>query len=197
MFRLFDLGLGGLVGAILAGGRGHCLERFNGRPLLAHVIQRLGPQLDALVVLTDSPVERFEAFGLPIVSDTRAEVSGPLTGVHAGLAWAARNLPRARGIVSAAGDAPFLPADLVQRLTNGPPDRIAVARRGGVLQPLFAYWPVGLADALAEQIDAGNDRVKPTIEQLPHVLVDFEEGDNPFLDPTSIPGPAPRGQTIA
>jgi molybdopterin-guanine dinucleotide biosynthesis protein A len=41
---------------------------------------------------------------------------GPLAGILAALDWAAANRPEIAWILSAAGDCPFLPPDLVARL---------------------------------------------------------------------------------
>lgn len=182
MFRLFDPGLGSLVGVILAGGSGRCLAPLASDPLIAHVIRRLGHQVDTLIVAADPPVERFVDLGLPVVADTAETSGGPLAGLHAGLIWARSHLARVRGIVTVSGDAPFLPADLVKRLTGGPADHIGVAERDGILQPMFAYWPLGLEAPLADRLRSGESRVKPTIEALPHCRVRFDGPEDPFFD---------------
>lgn len=185
MFRLFDPGLGSLVGVILAGGGTRCLAPLAGDPLIAHVIRRLGRQVDALIIATDPPIERFAAFGLPVVADTAGTSGGPLAGLHAGLVWARSHLSRVRGIVTVSGDVPFLPTDLVKRLTSGPGDRTGVAERSGILQPMFAYWPLSLEAALHDTLRSGESRVKPTIEAMPHHRVRFDGPEDPFFDPES------------
>jgi molybdopterin-guanine dinucleotide biosynthesis protein A len=190
VFRLFDPGLGSLVGAILAGGGDRCLAEIDGRPLLAHVIARLGRQVDLVVIASDPPLDRFAGFGLPLIADTAAAVSGPLTGIHAALAWTRLNAPRARGILTAPADAASLPGDLAARIASGPADAIGVAKRGDALQPLYAYWPMAFEGLLAERLAAGEDRVKPVIEASPHRVVAFDEGADPFADALAC---APRG----
>ena len=61
--------------------------------------------------------QRFATFGLPVVADTVGGFVGPLAGVLAGMRWSrGTDAPEARWIVTAAGDAPLLPRDLVERL---------------------------------------------------------------------------------
>src|SRR6185437_9018892 len=49
-------------------------------------------------------------------ADSVPDFAGPLAGVLAGLDWAAERVPGATHVASFAGDAPFLPRDLVARL---------------------------------------------------------------------------------
>ncbi|MEM7528816.1 MAG: molybdenum cofactor guanylyltransferase MobA [Pseudomonadota bacterium] len=154
-----------IAGVILAGGLARrmgggdkALLEVAGRPLLAHVIERLRPQVEALALNANGDATRFSAFGLPVLADTVPDFAGPLAGVLAGLRWAA---PEGfTHIVSAAGDTPFFPGDLVAGLqaaleaAPGARDRIAIAatedpRRGGLAEhPTFGLWPVDLADDL-------------------------------------------------
>lgn len=159
-----------IAGVILAGGLARrmgggdkALLEVEGRPLLGHVIDRLGPQVGALVLNANGDPARFARFGLPVVPDTVAGFAGPLAGVLAGMRWAAT-----RGfthVASAAGDTPFFPHDLVARLAAalGPRDRIAIAatndpERGLSEHPTFGLWPVDLADDLETALTTGNMR---------------------------------------
>src|SRR5262245_1961092 len=86
----------GILGVILAGGRAtrmgggdKCLLELGGRPILAHVIERLAPQVAAMALNANGDPRRFAAFGLPVLADSVAGHAGPLAGVLAGLDWAA------------------------------------------------------------------------------------------------------------
>ena len=102
------------------------------------------------------------AFGLPVVPDTIDGFVGPLAGVLAGMRWSAANTPAARWVVTAAGDAPLLPSDLVERLVQAVenrPDAIALAQSHGELHPVIGLWPVALAEDLEEQLRGGVRKV--------------------------------------
>jgi molybdopterin-guanine dinucleotide biosynthesis protein A len=149
------------IGVILAGGRStrmgggdKCLRLLGGRPLLAHVIARAAPQVGRLLLNANGDPARFAAFGLDIVPDSLAGHPGPLAGVLAGLDWARRQAPEARAVVTFPSDSPFLPRDLVARLTaSGAP--LARARSAGRAHPVAALWPVALADDLRRALAEG------------------------------------------
>lgn len=143
-----------IAGVILAGGNASRLgggdkglKSLAGKPLLAHVIERLQPQVDSIVLNANGDPARFAAFALPVVPDPVAG-KGPLGGVLAGMRWAS---DKGYGhIVTAACDTPFFPPDLVERLTAaaGTSDRIVISGSGRRTHPTFALWPVLLADDL-------------------------------------------------
>ncbi len=156
------------VGVILAGGLAtrmgggdKCLIEVGGCSLLARVIERLGPQTDALILNANGDPARFAAFGLPVVADTVPDHAGPLAGVLAGMEAAARR--GARAIVTAAGDTPFFPADLVARLqeaarAQGTPLACAASpdAQGRLWDhPTFGLWPTALADDLRAALQGG------------------------------------------
>jgi molybdenum cofactor guanylyltransferase len=87
------------------GGGDKCLLPLAGRPLLAHVVERLRPQVSDLVISANGDPARFSAFGLPVVEDRLDGYAGPLAGIEAGIEWARANRPKT----------PFLPIDLVRR----------------------------------------------------------------------------------
>ncbi|RMF07441.1 MAG: molybdenum cofactor guanylyltransferase MobA, partial [Alphaproteobacteria bacterium] len=106
-----------VVGVLLAGGQSRrmgggdkCLLELGGRPLLAHAIERLRPQVTALVLNANGDPRRFSAFGLPVTADPVEGFAGPLAGVLAGIDWAQVHAPESRWIVTAASDTPFFPA---------------------------------------------------------------------------------------
>jgi molybdenum cofactor guanylyltransferase len=80
---------------------------------------------------------------------------GPLAGILAGLDWAAAHRPDAQWILSAPGDCPFLPRDLVLRLRQALSDQgaeLAVAASQGRSHPVIGLWKVALRDALREAL---------------------------------------------
>ncbi len=156
-----------IVGVILAGG---LATRFGGgdkglwpiagRPMLARVVDRLGPQVDRLLLNANGDPARFAALGLPVVADSVPDFPGPLAGILAGMDRAAAE--GAQAIVTVAGDTPFFPTDLVARLrASGAPLAFAVTpgATGRRRHPVFALWPVALRKDLRTALAAGTRRV--------------------------------------
>jgi molybdenum cofactor guanylyltransferase len=150
------------VGLLLAGGQSRrmgggdkALRPLGGVSLLERVIARLRPQVAALVINANGDPSRFGDFGLPVVADSVPDFAGPLAGVLAGLDWTAEHHPEWDFVVSVATDAPFLPGDLVERLTGGLAAAgadLACAASGGRAHPVFGLWPVRLRSDLRHAV---------------------------------------------
>jgi molybdopterin-guanine dinucleotide biosynthesis protein A len=150
------------IGIVLAGGLARRMgggdkpmRSIGGRTILDHVIGRLEPQCEALVLNANGDPARFARFALPVIPDTVGDYPGPLAGVLAGLDWAAANRPDAEWVVSVAGDCPFLPRDLVARLHEARAAehaQLAVAASGGRTHPVIGLWSVGLREELRQAL---------------------------------------------
>ena len=147
-----------VAGVLMAGGRSRrmgggdkCLRALAGRPILAHVIARVKPQVGPLVLNANGDPARFAEFGLPVAADVVGGFAGPLAGVLTGLDWAAERVPGCAWLASFATDAPFLPAELVARLAaavEAPGVDMACAASDGRAHPVFGLWPLALRDDL-------------------------------------------------
>ncbi len=153
------------LGVILAGGQAtrmgggdKGLLQLGDDPILTHVIDRMEPQVAGLALNANGDPARFARFGLPVVADSIDGFAGPLSGVLAGLDWAAGR--GADHIVTAAADTPFLPADLVpQLLLAGGDQGLALAASPSGRQPTFGLWPVALREDLRAALTAGLRKV--------------------------------------
>jgi molybdenum cofactor guanylyltransferase len=149
----------GTLGVILAGGLARRMGgadkariRIGGATILDRVLTRLRPQC-ARLVLNANDAARFVDTGLPVVADSVPEFPGPLAGILAGLDLAAAQSPDIAWVLSAPGDCPFLPRDLVARLHHARRDSgamIACAASVGRRHPVIALWPVALREELRE-----------------------------------------------
>lgn len=156
------------LGLLLAGGLARRmgggdkpLRTIAGRTILAHVIERLAPQCDGLLVNANGDPARFADYGLPVVGDSVPDFAGPLAGILAGLDWLAANRPDTAWLVSVAADTPFIPRDLVARLhaareAAGVP--LACAASGGWTHPVIGLWPVSLRAELRHALTVEDER---------------------------------------
>lgn len=146
------------LGVLLAGGLARRMgggdkpmKTIGGRTILERVIARLAPQCDGLIINANGDPARFAAFGFPVVADDVVDFPGPLAGILAALDWTAANRPDAKWVLSAAGDCPFLPRDLVARLEQARAAEnaeLAVASSGGQTHPVIGLWSVRLRNEL-------------------------------------------------
>ena len=153
-----------IFGVILAGGESRrmgsdkALVLLAGRPLVAHVLDRMGPQVDRVLISANGDPARFAVFGCMVIPDAASQ--GPLSGILAALTHAAAL--GATHLVSTPVDTPFLPGDLVPQLllaAEGSPEGLAFARTADGDHPATALWPVTLAPALADFLAGGGAKV--------------------------------------
>jgi molybdenum cofactor guanylyltransferase len=159
-----------ILGLLLAGGLARRmgggdkpLLELAGQPILDHVIARLQPQCDGLILNANGDPARFARWGLEVVADDVPGFAGPLAGILAGLDWAATNRPDVAALVSVAADTPFVPHDLVARLQAAARDQglpLACAASGGWTHPVVGLWPVSIRHDLRKAlVDEGERKI--------------------------------------
>ena len=151
-------------GLVLAGGQARrmgggdkALLPVGGRSIMARIADRLQTQCDGLAVSGGGPVSRWAPHADLMLADLTPGRAGPLAGVLAGLVHLETTGQPDRLLLTVPGDGPFLPTDLVDRLSDAK-SRVgaatALAASDGRLHPVAALWSVGvrrsLEDALAE-----------------------------------------------
>ncbi|MGF0538468.1 molybdenum cofactor guanylyltransferase MobA [Agrobacterium sp. ES01] len=196
------------AGLILAGGlsrrmgENKALAVLAGQPMIAHVADRLAPQVKTLAI--NAPAEPPLPLGLPVIQDTIKGYAGPLAGILAGLRHFAHTAPETAYMLSVAVDTPFLPADLAKRLLDATStaDEIVIARSNDRLHPVIALWPLNLADELeAWLVDPQHRKLQDFIARHTFTVVDFSSDGtttgaiDPFFNVNS-PDDLLRAQTM-
>lgn len=108
------------TGLVLAGGRGtrmggvdKGLVELRGRPLVAHALDALRPQVGRLLISANRNLARYAQFNAPVLSDTVPDFPGPLAGMLAGLSRC-----ETEWLVSVPCDMPGIPVDLARELVR-------------------------------------------------------------------------------
>ena len=169
------------------GGGDKFLRQVNGRPLLAHVIERASPQVAGLAINANGDARRLGPFALPVAADVIEGFAGPLAGVLTGLEWVRAHAPRFAWVMSFATDTPFLPRNLVARLmeqVRREGAEIGCAASGGRTHPVFGLWPVALAPSLREALTVeGMRKIDTWTARYRVATVDFaSEPYDPFFN---------------
>lgn len=174
-----------ITGVLLAGGQGSRmggvdkgLVALAGRPMAAHALERLAPQVDELIINANQNLTAWRAFGHPVFGDDIGGFAGPLAGLHAALARAQHPF-----VVTAPCDSPFLPADLVERLAgalHAADAQLAVAKTFDQPHPVFCLCRRELADHLGAFLAAGGRRIDRWYGTLKVVEVAFDDEEAAF-----------------
>jgi molybdopterin-guanine dinucleotide biosynthesis protein A len=177
----------GISGVVLAGGQGRRmggvdkgLEPLHGRPLAAHVIDRLRPQVDELLINANQNLERYAELGARVVPDAVGGFVGPLAGLLAGLAAATNPL-----VLTVPCDSPFLPADLAARLQRALAASgadIAVAKTFDQPHPVFALVRATVAPGLERFLQSGGRKIDAWYADLAVVEVAFDDEADAFAN---------------
>lgn len=173
-----------ITGLVLAGGRGSRmgsvdkgLQPFRGEPMVRHVIERLQPQVGRLVINANRNIESYADFGVPVWPDELEGFAGPLAGMQTGL-----HRCETPFMVTAPCDTPFLPADLVARLTEALAAQqadlaIAVTGEGDSRQPhpVFCLMRTSLRPHLDAFLQGGQRKIDAWYASLQVARVHFAD----------------------
>jgi molybdenum cofactor guanylyltransferase len=196
------------LGVVLAGGLARRMGggdktrlRIGGRTILERAVARLRPQCAALILNANGDPARFADTGLEIVPDNVPDFAGPLAGILAALDWAAAHAPGLPHVVSAPGDCPFLPNDLVARLFSVRARErapLACARSGEWRHPVIGLWPVYLRSDLRKALlNEGLHKIESWTARHGVAIADWPASPvDPFFN-VNTPGDAAEAERIA
>lgn len=172
---------------ILSGGRA---TRMNGldkglivlqnKPLIQHVIERLTPQVDEIIINANREISAYKKFGLQVLQDEHENFIGPLAGFSLGLTHAKHDY-----VLTVPCDSPQLPQDLAERLMkyllNHDAD-IAIAISKDNLYPVFSLSKKSMLPSLTHYLQQGERKVSTWQKSLKYVVVDFSDDPDAFIN---------------
>ena len=174
-----------ITGIVLAGGMGRRmggvdkgLVELAGTPMVAHVLARLAPQVGPLLSNANQNPDRYALFGYPVVADAVGGFAGPLAGLHAGMSVATTPF-----VVTVPCDSPFLPTDLVARLSLAllrDNAQLAVAKTLEQPHPVFALVRREVLPHLASFLQGGGRKIDAWYATLRIVEVPFDDDEAAF-----------------
>ena len=177
-----------VMGVVLAGGQGRRLGFVNkplvkigGKTVLSHILARMSPQLDEIIINANAAHDAYRDYGLEIVADELGGFLGPLSGVLTAMDWVAMNKAGVSHVLTFPGDAPFIPHDLAKRLVGavndaGQTDKPCLARAvsGGRANPVVGLWPIAIRSELRDSL------VNKDIRKIDRFTADYPMQDVQF-----------------
>ncbi len=172
---------------ILSGGRA---TRMNGvdkglvvlqdKPLIAHVLARLKPQVHEILINANRELTTYKALGYRVLQDESDDFPGPLAGFLLGLKHAQHDL-----VLTVPCDSPMLPPDLAQRLYNGMAESradIAVAKTAEDTHQVFCLMKKSVLPSLEAYLAGGGRKVKTWQQSQKCIEVDFSGCNEAFTN---------------
>ena len=176
-----------VTGLVLAGGQGSRmggvdkgLQPFRGKPMVAHVLERLRPQVDEILINANRNVDTYHALGHRVVQDAITGFAGPLAGFERGLDYASGEL-----VATVPCDSPFLPTDLVARLRaalEAASAQLAVAKTGEQAHPVFCLMRRSVHASLRDFLGSGQRKIDRWYAALQIVEVAFDDEAGAFMN---------------
>ena len=201
-----------ITGVILSGGEGRRmggtdkgLQMLNGRPLVAHAMARIAPQVNELIISANRHHEQYALLGYPVVVDTlladpagsaapnaasnnapdeTPHTAGPLAGLLAGFAAASHAL-----VLFVPCDMPALPADLANRLLDALLSAnadVAVAATGGNAHHVVLLAKRSTQSHLAAYVAGGGRKSGAWHAGLKVVTVAFDDEADAFMNVNTV-----------
>lgn len=170
---------------VLAGGRATRMGgadkgwvELAGRPLIDHVLDRLRPQVDEILINANRSQARYQALA-PVIGDDSPDYLGPLAGMQAGLAAA-----RHDWVLFVPCDGPALPRDLMARFRAAltPQTELVVAHDGDWLQPVVALLHKSLLPSLSAALAEGERKIDIWFARHNMAVVSFADQPDAFIN---------------
>jgi molybdopterin-guanine dinucleotide biosynthesis protein A len=172
---------------VLAGGRGSRIgERDKGlisvlgRPMLDHLLTRIGQQSKRILISANRNLEQYARYGYPLVRDTLEGFAGPLAGILAGLSACKTDY-----LLCVPVDAPMVCTDYLARMKGAlelSGGRACVAEFQGRLQPVFCLVKRDTLYELTRYLQAGERSVHGWLQQIAALGVDFSDVPEQFVN---------------
>jgi len=182
---------GAVAGVILTGGRSTRMggvikaqQILGEQSLIQHVIDRMKPQVERLVLSVEVMTTEFAPYGLQQLADPEPGSNGPLGGLLSALSILDE---RHDWLLLAPCDAPFLPLDLGQKLKRQAVEMEApgcIVRYQSEVQPTFSIWNRSLLPVLRSAVlEQGMGGFKQFLRVHDLAVLDWDESDiSPFFN---------------
>ena len=170
---------------ILAGGRATRMGGDDkgwvplaGQPLIVHVLERLRPQVDEVLINANRSEDRYRQLA-PVIGDPQADFQGPHAGMQAGLAPACHDW-----VLFVPCDGPALPRDLMARFRAAltPQTELVVAHDGEHLQPVVALLHRSLLPSLQRALAEGERKTGAWFARHRMTVVPFADAPDAFIN---------------
>ncbi|HPF46116.1 MAG: molybdenum cofactor guanylyltransferase [Alphaproteobacteria bacterium] len=175
-----------LLGVILAGGQSRRLggnDKFlitlGKRRIIDHIVDRLGPQVDKIILNANRLDLDIRLEVVPDILDYGGQ-AGPMIGLFSALKYAKSH--SYKKIVTVSADAPFIPDNFVERLMRHSSNSVVVAKSNGHVHSTHAVWDVSLLNDLDKALKMGERKMMSWIKSQKAVEIEWSIDPDPFFN---------------
>ncbi len=180
-----NLSTDNITAVILAGGRSLRMHGSNkglvilaGQPMIQHVLQRLQPQIQNIVISANDELDQYAQFNCPIIADEIPGFAGPLAGIYSVMSRMATDW-----LLTVPCDTPNIPADYVARMQRaGYENHLCVAHDGIRQQSGFCLIHKSLLTELQAAIRNKQLAVHRFLAAHAVTEVDFSDASEYFVN---------------
>ena len=178
-----------IVGIILAGGRGRRLggldkglQLYRDAPLITHVIDRLSPQVDEIVICANRNIGDYQTLGFSVIEDIEDTFQGPMAGIYAAFTQLQQSEFDSAAIASC--DAPGLPNTLIKTLSSKSNEAslVAVAHDGERKQNLHCLIKRAAWGSLIKSYQSGERAMHRWFAEISVDEIDFSDQAESFFN---------------
>lgn len=174
-----------ITAIILAGGKStrmglhdKGLQRLNGKPLYQHVIDKIKPQVNHIIINSNQHHDQYQRLGYPVIADQLPGFLGPLAGIYSGLITSSTDWN-----ISVSCDTPFLPDNLVFRLYQKISQQSAAyVFDGQRIHPTLLLIHRRLANDIRQFLAQGERKLQSFLAKINAVKVDFSDTRLSFIN---------------
>jgi len=188
-----------VIGVVLAGGAGSRLNGadkglllYQGKRLVEHVVERLHPQVDDILICANRNIEQYASLGFMVIQDKPVRdvnrvkskqervFQGPMAGISAALKTLNGEQFSKVAVVSC--DVPNLPSDLVNKLNNDSNNPVSVAHDGRRRQNLHCLIDRSVWGSLIDAFENGERAMHRWYASVGCDEIDFSLKKEAFLN---------------
>ena len=172
-----------ITGIILAGGASRRMNGidkawmpYKGKPLIKHVIERVKPQVNELIISYSQNPENYQSLPYPCYRDYRLGFQGPLTGILTCCRYVSTQL-----VFVVPCDVPFIPINIVQRLSTHIKDSdVVVPYDGNREQHLIFLSKAKTLESINQYLKSDTKSVKGWLSRRLKRMVDCSDQRESF-----------------
>ena len=176
-----------ITGLILAGGQSSRMDgqdkgllNLIDKPMIAHVIARIKPQVDQIIISANRHIEDYQKFGYEVLLDEYDDFRGPLAGMAQGLSHS-----ESEYLLTVPCDGPLLPSDMAFRMLNviqKNNTRAVFAFDGKYKQPTYNLIHTDLQHAIEQSLKHNEHKLGKWLLDNGADRVDFSDKKEAFLN---------------